>query len=666
MALAIELAAARFPVARARRARGRAGRPAAAAHRRPRIDDRHRSLRSTLDWSYELLDEPDRAVLRRVSVFAGPFTAAAAAAVLADWPPVPAGRRVRRTWPGWPTRACWSRSPGRAGPGTGPWRRSASTASIGSRTPASRPRRWPRHLRWCLAETADSPPRRTRADRRLAGGFDAVADELRAALRLGGRDRSSTAPTRTGWRLDLAGLTFTRGMPGESQRRYEQAAGLAAGRPGHRRRPAQRRRCRRVAPRRRRRAAAAPVRRPTRRCARGIAPARRGDLARNAELINRGPGLMATAPAAGAAEALIAEGWSLAGDDPAAQARLLTAEAFNGATADPATIELIEQAIALAREHRRPADRERGARPAHRRPAGAGRGPRRGGQRVAAHRAAGADAGDGRRRDGVLRRLDHGRRVRGRRRRPAGRAPAGRATAGPAVPPGGGPPGHRAAARRHGAGRRLARGRRSGRALPRGVGAGRPAARGQSEPRPRTRSRRSTDCAGTTTPGRRGWTSSTPSRRPGARSRWCTSASSSTRCSCCTAVCRSGRCRCWTRRRSSSPSGTTACGVPGTPRCGPRRRCLSGHRGGRRPGRTGPGRWWRATRSPPPSSTAPRPWPDKPADRDGLTAAAAALEEAGCRYQWARTLVLIGGEHRARGESMLAAMGATAMAGPPE
>ena len=52
-------------------------------------------------------------------------------------------------------------------------------------------------------------------------------------------------------------------------------------------------------------------------------------------------------------------------------------------------------------------------------------------------------------------------------------------------------------------------------------------------------------------------------------------------------------------------------------------------------------------------------------DRDGLTAAAAALRDAGCRYQWARTLVLIGGQHRARGESELATMGATAMAEPP-
>jgi hypothetical protein len=53
-------------------------------------------------------------------------------------------------------------------------------------------------------------------------------------------------------------------------------------------------------------------------------------------------------------------------------------------------------------------------------------------------------------------------------------------------------------------------------------------------------------------------------------------------------------------------------------------------------------------------------------DRDRLTAAAAALADAGCHYQWARTLVLIGGEQRARGESVLAAMGATAMGRPPE
>jgi hypothetical protein len=50
---------------------------------------------------------------------------------------------------------------------------------------------------------------------------------------------------------------------------------------------------------------------------------------------------------------------------------------------------------------------------------------------------------------------------------------------------------------------------------------------------------------------------------------------------------------------------------------------------------------------------------------DGMFPAAAALEAAGCRYQWARTLVLIGGAERLRGEAALAAMGATAMVWPP-
>ena len=49
----------------------------------------------------------------------------------------------------------------------------------------------------------------------------------------------------------------------------------------------------------------------------------------------------------------------------------------------------------------------------------------------------------------------------------------------------------------------------------------------------------------------------------------------------------------------------------------------------------------------------------------GMAPAAAALSAAGCRYQWARTLVAIGGAERARGEAELAAMGATVMAWPP-
>ena len=52
-------------------------------------------------------------------------------------------------------------------------------------------------------------------------------------------------------------------------------------------------------------------------------------------------------------------------------------------------------------------------------------------------------------------------------------------------------------------------------------------------------------------------------------------------------------------------------------------------------------------------------------DQGGLAPAAAALAAAGCRYQWARTLVAIGGADRGRGQAVLAAMGATVMAWPP-
>jgi predicted ATPase len=44
---------------------------------------RHQTLRATLEWSYELLPEPERLVMRRLAIFAGDFTAEAASLVAA-------------------------------------------------------------------------------------------------------------------------------------------------------------------------------------------------------------------------------------------------------------------------------------------------------------------------------------------------------------------------------------------------------------------------------------------------------------------------------------------------------------------------------------------------------------------------------------------------------
>jgi predicted ATPase len=45
---------------------------------------RHQTLRATLDWSYELLSEPERVILRRLAIFAGVFNLGAASAVVAS------------------------------------------------------------------------------------------------------------------------------------------------------------------------------------------------------------------------------------------------------------------------------------------------------------------------------------------------------------------------------------------------------------------------------------------------------------------------------------------------------------------------------------------------------------------------------------------------------
>ncbi len=83
--LAIELAAARVAAlginGLADRLDDRLGLLAGA---RRTATSRQRTLRATLDWSYELLTETERVILRRLAIFAGGFTLQSATAVAAD------------------------------------------------------------------------------------------------------------------------------------------------------------------------------------------------------------------------------------------------------------------------------------------------------------------------------------------------------------------------------------------------------------------------------------------------------------------------------------------------------------------------------------------------------------------------------------------------------
>ena len=227
MALAIELAAARFP------SLGLDGIEAGLADRMRllaggrRIDDRHRSLRSTLDWSYALLDEPGQAVLRRVSVFAAPFTASAAAAVLAGWPPV-AGGAIPAILAG---LADQSLLVAIADPSGTRYRALETIRQYG----ADRLADAGESVRGSVPSPELVPGRRRCSRDAVPRGRRCLAVGVRSGRRraarragLGGWQCSSTAPEAYRLAIRLAELSFARGMPGESQRRYEQAAGLAA------------------------------------------------------------------------------------------------------------------------------------------------------------------------------------------------------------------------------------------------------------------------------------------------------------------------------------------------------------------------------------------------------------------------------------------------------
>jgi predicted ATPase/DNA-binding CsgD family transcriptional regulator len=202
------------------------------ARGRPR---RHRSLRAVIGWSYDLLDEEERTLLRRLSVFAGGFDLAAAVAVMPDLSPSAVadliGRLVDKSLAGIAGGSRWRLLE--------TIRAFAADQLTGSgETEAALRLR----LRWAAQAAETLEARLERGGQpleRLEGGgrplesrfrgsrqpqFDLVADDLRATLA-----DTPAVPDRDAHRLarSLAHLTFARGHHREAIDHYLAAADRA-------------------------------------------------------------------------------------------------------------------------------------------------------------------------------------------------------------------------------------------------------------------------------------------------------------------------------------------------------------------------------------------------------------------------------------------------------
>jgi len=143
-------------------------------------DPRHHSLRAAIGWSHDLLDDPERAIFRRLGVFAGAFDLDAASVIGAGGERGEVADVIGRLA---------DKSLLAGAHGSGRWRMLDTVRAYAlERLAASgeEPAVRERHLRWA-AETAADLEFRARSAGGLVqagwrSGFDAVADDLRAAL----------------------------------------------------------------------------------------------------------------------------------------------------------------------------------------------------------------------------------------------------------------------------------------------------------------------------------------------------------------------------------------------------------------------------------------------------------------------------------------------------
>ncbi|MGH9213382.1 MAG: ATP-binding protein [Acidimicrobiales bacterium] len=188
-----------------------------------RADERHRSLRAVLDWSYELLDPSERTVLRRLSVFAGDFAMGDAAQVVGDGVDEDGVVDVvaRLTAKSLLVRRS-------SGPTT-VYRlletvREYALARLDESGEADAVRR--HHLDWALSAV-------TSTEARLVAGeewrhrFDAIADDVRLALGWAVTVSSAVAETHE-LACSHAHVAYARRFLSEAEGWYEQASALAS------------------------------------------------------------------------------------------------------------------------------------------------------------------------------------------------------------------------------------------------------------------------------------------------------------------------------------------------------------------------------------------------------------------------------------------------------
>lgn len=184
------------------------------------VSERHRSVRAVLDWSHDLLDDAERTLFRRVSVFVGGFDLSAAAAVNHGAAGVSGvidviGRLTDK-----------SLLVHERGPAGSRWRMLEVVRSYAREHLAANgdePDVLAEHLRWAAVAAADLE-RKLDSGRPWRDVFDAVADDLRVALFGPARDPRGSRPDLA---LALARLQARRGRFAAAQAAYEAAVSLA-------------------------------------------------------------------------------------------------------------------------------------------------------------------------------------------------------------------------------------------------------------------------------------------------------------------------------------------------------------------------------------------------------------------------------------------------------